>query len=596
MNTAVKSIQQLLDSSTEDSMVRTLVHDYTSMKNARASWEAEIDELITYLDATDTRTTTNSKLPFKNSTTINKISQIRQNIVTAYMEHLLPNRKWVQWQALTEDDNAKDKREAIENYVRFKAEKSGLEGVLEQLADDYTVFGITVTHTRHITRTQTDVNGNPSLLYTGAVAQRINPMDFVFDVTAPDIKSARKCIRSVYTLGGLRQMVGEDSDSLITEEQFQKIRDFRTQIKGIISDSSTGKRSYNALIKAGFGDVLSYVMDNTVEILTFYGDFYDEESDTLLNNHEIVVVNRQFIAKKQSIDTWSGSQNLHVALWDTRGDSLAPMGPLSRIVGLQYKVDKLENLRADIFDKIADPATVEIGDVRRHGKMGAPGFRYEVDEGGDVKYLTPPTQALNADLQIQNTLALMEDLSGAPREAIGQRTPGEKTKFEVQLLDQGQSKLFRRKVKQFERDLLTPVITDYLEMGRKNIDSSDVISVFNDSLGSESFLNVTQTDLSGQGTLVARGATLFAEKANALQNLLSISNSNLYANTRQHWSSIKLARTIESLADLEDFDLITENIGVQEQNKTARLANTAQNTTEEVALTEGNITDEVDGI
>lgn len=589
----VKTLQRMmLPDQTEEQLIDHLLMDFHQMADSRHKWEREVDEVMAYLSATDTRTTTNNKLPFKNSTTIPKLSQIRQNIVTSYMEHMMAHSRWVQWDATTQDDATKSKRDIIEAYVRSKMSASGGEEIIERLVDDYTTAGIAIAKTRFVTEMTRSSEDTPVPTYVGAKLERINPYDFYYDVTASTLDNARKCIRSVYTIGGLKKMVGEEANSLLTPEQFQDVLALRETVRTSLSNDHNANRKRQSLVRAGFGDMLNYIEEGTIEVLRFYGDFYDVDRDELLENYEIVIVDRRFIAKKAPVKTLGGSQFLHVSVWEYRENTLAPIGPLARIVGLQYKVDKLENLRADIFDKIADPPIVEVGDVRKHGVRGAPGFRYEVDEGGDVKYLQVPVQALNADLQINQTLALMEELSGAPREAIGQRTPGEKTKFEVQLLDQGQSKLFRRKVKKFEAELLGPVLNDYLELGRINLDAADIVNIFNDELGIETFTSITQSDLAGRGRVRARGSSAFSERANALQNLVQLSGSPLFQMTAQHWSRMRIARTLEELADLSRYGLVTQNIGLQEDMDTQKFAATLQDKAQAVSMQDGNFTDD----
>ena len=50
-------------------------------------------ELDNYLFATDTSTTSNSTLPWKNSTTLPKLTQIRDNLHSNYISALFPNDK-----------------------------------------------------------------------------------------------------------------------------------------------------------------------------------------------------------------------------------------------------------------------------------------------------------------------------------------------------------------------------------------------------------------------------------------------------------------------------------------------------------------------
>ena len=594
MSTDTRTLQLLLApvEMTEKNLIDSVVADYDRMKTARSKWEAERKELMDFLAATDTRTTTNSKLPFKNSTTLNKIAQLKQNMITSIMEHLIPNTSWVQWVATSEEDDAKEKREVIENYVRNKIEESDAEETIERLVDDYATSGITVAFTRYVNKSQSAVGGIQNNIYTGTEIVRVDPLDFVFDVTASSMKNARKCIRSVFSFGELKKRISQDAEGFINEQQFQQLREDRMQLKASLSDGNTGKTKYDSLQKNGFGDRINYIEQNLVEVIHYFGDFYDFETDELLENYEIVVVDRRIVTKKEPIDNWVGKKNLHVAVWEHRDDSLAPMSPLSRVVGMQYKLDKLENLKADIYDKFADPTIVEVGDIRFHGQQGAPGARYEVEEGGDVKYLLPPVQTLSFETQIPFIMNLMEELTGAPKESIGQRTPGEKTKFEVQLLDSGQNKLFRNKVKKFERELLTPILEDFLVQGRRNLDASDVVRVLDTELGIETFATIGADDLKGSGRVVAKGATLFAEKANALQNINAILGGGVGTMLQPHISTKKLAVAVEELADLKQFQIFLPNIGVQEAGETQRLQAKTQDAAIASQATEANVTDE----
>jgi hypothetical protein len=257
------------------------------------------------------------------------------------------------------------------------------------------------------------------------------------------------------------------------------------------------------------------------------------------------------------------------------------MSPLARLVGMQFKLDKLENMRADIFDRIAHPDVVETGDVEFFGVRGEVGGRYVVDEGGDVKYLRPDATILNADFQIQNTMLIMEEMAGSPRNATGFRTPGEKTKFEVQVLDNGGNRIFREKTKDFERDFVEEILNDMIMLGRDNIGETDMISTQGTEFDIQKFLSVNSEDLNISGKLRARGSSLFAEKANALQNLTTLlNNPNLLGMIQQHTSRIALYKAIEELADLKTFNIFFPNIGIQEDQQTARIANQAQKGTE----------------
>jgi hypothetical protein len=61
--------------------------------------------------------------------------------------------------------------------------------------------------------------------------------------------------------------------------------------------------------------------------------------------------------------SWLGKCPIFHAGWRERPDNLYAMGPLDNLVGMQYRIDHLENLKADVFDQIAYPILKIRGDV-----------------------------------------------------------------------------------------------------------------------------------------------------------------------------------------------------------------------------------------
>lgn len=570
---------------TESSFVDYLVNLYTNFKNSRSKWEEENDEVSKFVFATDTRSTVQQSATFKNTTTIPKLAQVRNNIITSYEEHLFPTTDWIQWDAATQDAATKEKADIVKSYVQTKAADSNLKGIAQLLVQDWTDKGFCAAEVVFCNEKTQDVNGNPVQAYYGARARRLNPNDVVYDVLAPDLETATKVVRSVYSLGGLKKL-SIDNPEVLSPEEFESIKRRRHEVRGALVDAN-GKEKYlvRQLQRAGFGDIVEYMLSDQYELLTFYGNFYDEDNDILYDNHRIQVLDRAIVLKKEPITSLTGKHSVKIAVWEFREGTLAPIGPLHRIVGLQYKLDKLENQRADKFDQLINPTTVERGDVTFYGVRGEPGGHYKVEEGGDVTELVESAVVLQADTQIQFTLALMDDLSGNPKESIGQRTPGEKTRFEVQLLDSGQNKMFRNKVKKFEDEMLSPILQEFLAIGRRNISQTDLIKLYDNEMNTVVFQQITRDDLNISGRLRAAGATIFAERANALQNLTNLANTNVMNLTQQHWSRIKMAKTVEELSGLKQYEMVFPNIGIQEDEQTKRLAQQSQDKTTENALT-----------
>lgn len=592
-NQNVKDLTSL--NTPENPFVEELVRENDAWLADRRGWEDEVTEIRQYVYATDTSETTNSNLPFANTTTVPKLASIKTNLTTNYHGHLFPNPNWAQWRGLNNEASVLDVKKVIEGYVRAKLEHSDFEDVAEQLLDDWLEMGICACRTYYVREVQKDEEGKVlGITYSGARTDRLNPLNVTYDITADSLDKARKCVRSVYSIGELRRMVEQDANSFLTIEQFNKIADKRKEARTLISNINSQTQVINRMMKdSGFADLLNYFQSSTVEVLQFYGDYYDLNTDELLLNHRLTVVDRTELVEKKALENIDGGDNIHISVHEYRHGTLAPISPLARIVGMQYKLDKLENLRADVFDQIANPTTVEIGDVERVGQPGAPGTHYTVEEGGDVKYLRPDATVLSADMQQQTTMQLMEEFAGAPRQSVGFRTPGEKTKYEVQLLDAGGNKVFQRRARRFERQILQPVLGDYLELGKRYLDTEDIIAVTDTETQVETFMTITNQMLTGQGQIVPRGASISIDKANTLQNLnIILSSPAGQALAQQHMSGKALARTLEDLADLTSFQLFYPWIGLQEAAEGQRIAAQFQRSAQESAATTEQVTEE----
>ena len=573
----------ILGALTPETMADEIINKWARYKQARTSWESEMVEIRNFAFATSTRTTEVNASQFNNSTTIPKLAQIAMNLKANYSAHLFGNPDWVQFEAFDTDSASAESKELVQAYARTKVKRKGYEAVLDRCLDDWIYTGVAFAQQRYVTEMGIDASSNPMMLYHGPVLERISPDDIVFDVTATDFKSAVKIIRKVYTLGDIARLVASDAHPAFTQELLDNIRNTKllARSSGILKAPEGVDWKGQVLTKDGFGDMLEYVSGDVVEVHEFYGDMYSVDTGEFLPNHKIIVVDRRVVIEAEPITSMNGSQLIYMTGWESRPENLMAMSPLARLVGMQFKLDKLENMRADIFDRIAYPDVVEVGDVEFYGVRGEIGGRYVVDENGSVNYLRPDATILNADFQIQNTMLIMEEMAGSPRNATGFRTPGEKTKFEVQVLDNGGNRIFREKTKNFERDFIEEILNDMIMLGRENIGETDMVSTQGTEFDIQKFLSINAEDLNISGKLRARGSSLFAEKANALQNLTTLLDKpSLLGMIQQHVSRIALARAVEELADLKTFNIFLPNIGIQEDQASAKIQNQSQKGTE----------------
>lgn len=246
---------------------------------------------------------------------------------------------------------------------------------------------------------------------------------------------------------------------------------------------------------------------------------------------------------------------------------------------MQYRIDHLENIKADVFDLIAYPPLKIIGEVEDF--TWGPGEEIHVDEGGDVQMLAPSTQALNADTQIALLEQRMEEYAGAPKQAMGIRTPGEKTAFEVSQLQTAAGRIFQNKINNFEINLMEPLLNSMLEVSRRNMDLVDTVRVMDDDLGVIEFMNITKEDITAAGKLRPIGSRHFAAQAQLVQNLTQLFNSSVGQMILPNVSTKELTKLIEDALQLQRFDLFSENAQLFEQAERAQVAGQIQ---EEMAV------------
>ena len=115
---SVQEIRKILDG--RDAIAAFVANKYTAYRNNQTQWRSDMKELRNYIFQTDTTKTSNSKLPWKNKTSIPKICQIRDNLHANYMAALFPHDDWFKWEAETQDAVDRDTARAVEAYIKQK--------------------------------------------------------------------------------------------------------------------------------------------------------------------------------------------------------------------------------------------------------------------------------------------------------------------------------------------------------------------------------------------------------------------------------------------------------------------------------------------
>ena len=554
----------------DDSLANKISDMWVRWDTARSVWKTDQQELRNYIFATDTRKTSNSKLPWKNSTVTPKLTQIRDNLHANYMAALFPSENWFFFEASNKDKDLAAKRQAIVNYLKQKLKASNFQLLVSQLVYDYIDFGNVIVTYDYVRDVISDSKGNVVNRYIGPKAYRINPNDIVFNPLAEDFSKTPVVRRMLKSIGDLMTDLETKPNLNYSKAVVDKAISFRQNYR----DDPEFKKEVNMAID-GFGSADEYLESDMVELLEFWGDIYDPDTKTLLRNQLITVIDRKWILRKQPNPLWTGNKPMHHCGWRLRTDNLWAQGPLDQLVGMQYRIDHLENLKADVFDLIAYPVMVVYGNTVEEFEY-EPGATIFVGDEGKVDFLRPDATALQADMQIAELMGRMEELAGAPKQAMGIRTPGEKTKYEVQTLENAAGRIFQSKVSWFERNILEPLLNGMLAEAIRNFEGVERIRAIDEQYNTESFVEITKQDLMAEGKVYPIGARHFADQARFVQELTqTIAAVQNIPGVAAHMSGKAIAKALEENLGWSNYKIVQDNVSVFEAAETQRLMNQA---------------------
>jgi len=557
---------------------------WDTYNNQRASWLQEQVELQQYIFATDTTTTTNQNLPWKNSTTLPKLAQLRDNLHSNYLSALFPNDRWLQWKGYTKKDSSRRKAKVITAYMENKTRESRFRQEVSRLLYDYIDFGNAFVIPSYERRYKKDRNGTLSPGFTGPRGHRISPHDIIFNPLASTFEDTFKVIRSLKTLGELKKASIDAPEQKFWEKALERRKMIRNSMSGYTKEDFDKSIGYSV---DGFGSMYEYLKSDYMEILEFYGDYHDANTGELKLNRMITIVDRAFTARDEEIPTYDGRAPIRHVGWRTRPDNLWAMGPLNNLVGMQYRIDHLENLVADAMDLVVHPPLMIIGEVEEF--IWGPGVEIHLDENGKVEEISKNMSAIiAAKSTVSDLMDQMELFAGAPREAMGVRSPGEKTALEVDRLFTAASRIFQEKITSFEVNLLEPHLNDQLEISVRNFDGADIVRTMDNDLGITEFATITRDDLSSSGVIRPVGARHFAESAQSLQNLVGIASTPLWEMIRPHTSGINMTKYVDDVLSITGYELFRPNVAVEEQKQTQSLMNQVSEDMEMEALMPSN--------
>jgi hypothetical protein len=555
---------ELSDVLQEDMRAVRITERFLQYETLRQVKKNDWEEVRRYVYATNTTQTTNAQLPWKNKTTVPKLCQIRDNLYSNYTATMFPQREDIFWEANEADENSRDKADAIANYINWCIEQPAFKAELDKIILDYIDFGNCFGTVEWVDE-RVDQPDMTQVGFIGPMIRRISPLDLVMNPTAETFTNSPKIVRSIISMGEVKEMLNRmsnDENRAEYEALYEYLRKIRFHARTFQGDWMQRDHLYSM---DGFTSFRAYLLSDYVEILTFYGDYYDPINDTFEKNRVITVIDRHKLIGDKPNPSYFGYPPMYHVPWRKKQDNLWGMGPLDNLIGMQYRMDHVENMKADVFDLITYPVQKVKGFVEDF--TWQPGEKIFVSEEGDVELVCPDVNALNANLEIQNLERLMEEMAGAPREAMGFRTPGEKTKYEVQAMENAAARIFANKIKQFEEQMLEPLLNAMVELAKRNMTGVTTIKMFDSNEKLFTFESLSVEDITGIGRIRAVGARHFAEDTQMIQNLTGLAGSPLWQFVQPHFSSIKMAKLFERKFDLGKYMIVMPYVALAEQAK-----------------------------
>ena len=538
----------------QEQVARSIVDIYVSGQHERNAFLARGHEARAYVTANSTANTPVGALPWKNNTTIPKLTQITDNLCAYYMAALIPSDDWFIWEGSNVESTAK--AAVIEEYMRAKLKSSGFRNELAKCVRDWVVFGNCFAGVTWVDKTRSNpATGESISSYTGPKMYRISPKEALINPKAASIEKSFFIKREVIHISDIL------TDRSFDKEKLEKLLEMRSAV----SYDEVATRYEEASLRIdGFNTIHDYLNSGSVEIIEYWGDIYIPDQKKTMKNMQVVVADRRFVLLQRNNPSISGRKPFSHSGWRLLPDNLYAQSPLDQLVGMQYRCDHLENLKADAFDQIIHPVIKVKGDTVEDFQFG-PNQKIYCGAEGDVEFMRPDASVLQCNNEISTYHQLMEYMAGSPRETMGFRTPGEKTAFEVDQLTKAADRMFLDKVNQFE-DFIEDILNVMFELLMINLNFNDVIRVLADDQKTAIFKTITKEDVVATGALRPVGAKHYADRSKRLQELAQLQNMvKTLPSMAIHISSERTARMLSEELGYDKWKIVEPYIGIDEQ-------------------------------
>jgi len=517
-------------------------------------------EIEAYRYATDVTSLPNAANAFSHTTHMPVVSSIAQDLEAIILQVTLPHEDWFTFEPMDAEAARIEQRKIIVSYLKNRHALNGYMDAVSKLRSDLVTYGNCFSQVIYVDETKANAGG-----YVGAKVRRISPYDIAFDPTGIEFENAPKIIREMISLGELKR---RGSTGQLDEEEVNEILERR----GSYSPSMGGEDKNEQYVPIGFGTYQQYMTSGYVELLWFYGDVYDVNTQELHESRVIVVADKSEVLLDQEIQTADGKAHIFQSVWQELPDNLWGMSPLENIIGLNYQINHRENAKSEALDRLINPDKVYVGDVEEMFDEDTGQITYLAPEGGGVNELAVNTQFFSFDLHIDRLTHSARAAARLPSDLTGFRSQGEKTLGEVTALTEGGMRGFIDKAADFERTTLEKHLAAEIELAHKYFGQSFKVPNKNEG-GFIEMLSVSKEDLSINGVLIPRGAKRFARKNQILASLTQLSATPLAQMAMTHISGKGAAKLMAELLEVQDMGIFEEYAAIIEQGEAQEISN-----------------------
>ncbi len=563
-----------------DGIARHVVSTWDRLNDDRYEWLKLGKDARAFLFQKDTNdTSVGQTLPWKNKTSVPKLTQISDNLNAQYMKGLIPNETWFRWKGRTEEDQ--QKASIIQQYFSTKLNTPQFRLELSKIVRDWVTYGNCFAGVEWVHETAPSlVTGEEITTFVGPRIFRISPLDCVIEPTAPSFDDSIFIRRVWMPISKVLKHNETTSGVKYDEAALENMKNLRSYSDRHSNDFAQAVKDHGLQVD-GFNTIGDYLDCQYVELLEFWGDVYVNETGEILENQVVTVADRMFTLRSTNNATPNGKKPFGHAAWRLRPDNLYGMGPLDNLVGMQYRIDHLENLKADVYDLIAHPIEVFKGDNIKASPYG-PGAQVFLSEGEEYTLLRPDANTLTADSQIREYQSLMEFFAGSPRETMGFRTEGEKTAYEIQQLRAGAATMFKDKLHNIENTLIEPLLNQMFSLLISNLSSPDLVTLIDEDTGIPIASEITAEDIKADGSIYPVGSRYFEARNKAVQEITNFwSTVGQDETIKQHIDSFKLADILVEELGEPYRSIVSEFAGINEQAKAMVYAALAQQQAQE---------------